>query len=297
MGYLERVSELESNLTNSAYKTSKLEYESFSVNGKHLMPKEQVITEYSKIKATFAFDTDFEYEKYTKFNTLIKKLGTLVSSYDKLTIEQKEILKKIIVYLDLELDIKVSFYKAFIDMKKNREILINYEILNELGKFDLETLISFYGQSVKKEKTSSFKENIEKTLKKIDSNYLEEFNEPESKMDDYEYQLNCIYNSLLKEKNKDKATDLIKIIRSLLELISNKDIIIEQKELIEKIIVYLELETGTDVSNLNTFIDMISNGQLELSYSELKEEKGLTIEKIIEVFKPRKGNDYNGFSK
>lgn len=299
MGYLERASEFEYYLENSNQKISKMEYESFCINGKHLMPKEQVITEYSKIKATFAFDTDFEYEKYTKFNALIKKLGALVASYDKLTIEQKEILKKVIVYLDLELGTKVSFCKTFIDMKKNRELLINYEMLNELGKFDLDTLFSFYGRSVKKEKHTNFKENIKKTLQNI--NYIETTpeNNEKYKIADYAYQLNCLCENLSKENNisKEKTADFMKIIKSLFTLISGLNLTEEDKEFIEKTIVYLELETGTNVSYLDTFMNMITDGQLELDYDELKENGNLTIEKIAEIFRRKKGNDYSGISK
>ena len=92
----------------------KEERKAFTVNNVLLSADEQVKREVRKLLSILAHDIDFEYDKYSKMCDVIH---SLVKSVKEKEIPQ-EILKKVIVHMNLELGIVSSFYTTFVDMDK-----------------------------------------------------------------------------------------------------------------------------------------------------------------------------------
>ena len=90
------------------------EKRAFTVNGVLLSTDEQVKREVTKLLSVFAHDIDFEYDKYSNVFNVIK---SLMNQEQKRTISQ-EVLRRVIVHMNLELGILSSFYTTFVDMDK-----------------------------------------------------------------------------------------------------------------------------------------------------------------------------------
>ena len=94
------------------------EKRAFTVNGVLLSTDEQVKREVTKLLSVFAHDIDFEYDKYSKVFNVIK---SLMNQEQKKAISQ-EVLRRVIVHMNLELGILSSFYTTFVDMDKKYSV-------------------------------------------------------------------------------------------------------------------------------------------------------------------------------
>lgn len=122
------------------------EYENFLINGKELLPEAQLIREKNRILLNFTHlqGQTFDFIKHNSFRILLDDISESIlnQSYDF------DILKKILVHLDLELGIEVMFTSTLLKMIENG--LDKVKDYSQFDKFDYNTLTSHYNDGYKK---------------------------------------------------------------------------------------------------------------------------------------------------
>ena len=122
------------------------EYENFLINGKELLPEAQLIREQNRILLNFTHlqGQTFDFIKHNSFRILLDDISEsiLSQSYDF------DILKKILVHLDLELGIEVMFTSTLSQMIENG--LDKVKDYSQFDKFDYHTLIRHYNDGYNK---------------------------------------------------------------------------------------------------------------------------------------------------
>ena len=115
---------------------------SFSINGEKLEIPAQLTREKIKILGEFTFGEgeNFDFIKYNDFRHCIDKFSSAV---DECEYYESEVLKKIAVYLELELGINISFTDTFSRMLANNELTEDYEQMKDKN-FSFENLYQKY---------------------------------------------------------------------------------------------------------------------------------------------------------
>ena len=262
------------------------EKRALSVDGVELTELEKIKAEYIRITATLAFDCDLEYQEYSDVNKIVKQLGLQIEKLDN-DIVLFDAIKKLIVYLDLQIGSKVSFYGTFVEMLKNKELDYNYHQLKSANLYDIDKLlIRFYEKSYEdfygKEHELLIKDiyNIEKENKVIFSKeriiILEKIIKDIKKVDiDKHYIYSGILNEILSKFNEIESKEDICFVR--------------------KVIAYLELNLGLKIEDKNILKEMVENGELTPDYKKLVFDEHIDLEYLKEKFNYagqayRKGN-------
>ena len=107
--------------------------------------------EYQKIFAIFTFidGEDFDFEKYNDFRILLFELyNEIVNLHNEYDLNKLKLLKKIIVHLDLEFGIDITYYRVFLEMINNHELTEDYNEINKYAIFNFNTLSKKYGKNI-----------------------------------------------------------------------------------------------------------------------------------------------------
>ena len=124
----------------------KEEYENFLVNGQELSPEAQIIREKNRLLLNFTHlsGQSFDFVKHNHFRLLLDEISEKIDSGDY----DIDILKKIIVHMDLELGIEVMFVSTFLDMlKPGIDNLMDY---SKHKDFNYDNLYAEYDKEYKK---------------------------------------------------------------------------------------------------------------------------------------------------
>ena len=121
-------------------------------DGEKLYPYVLLLNEYLKVSSVFTFivGEEFELEKYNKFRIMLSELHDAI---DNLNYNQNidiMTLQKIIVHLDLEMGIDITYYSVFLEMLENHELTEDYNELNYNDNFTFKYLTEKYGGHSKK---------------------------------------------------------------------------------------------------------------------------------------------------
>jgi hypothetical protein len=92
----------------------------------------------------FAHDVDFSNEKYQDFNLILMHISVLINDYEELDEIDKMALKKMIVFLGLNIGAPISYLSVFEDMRRSRELYISYNKLKRLGVIAPKKLMHTY---------------------------------------------------------------------------------------------------------------------------------------------------------
>lgn len=115
------------------------ERKAFSINGCVMTDQEQIEQEILRLTSVLAYDCDFEYEKYAAMNRVARKLSRQIEN-PTISIE---LLKRIIVHMDIELGTKLSLRNVFYQMSKAFQMEKNcYD--NNPDAFSFEWLCNCY---------------------------------------------------------------------------------------------------------------------------------------------------------
>jgi len=251
------------------------EKRALSVDGVELGELEKIKAEYIRITATLAFDCDLEYQEYSDVNKIVKQLGLKIEKLNN-DIALFDAIKKMIVYLDLQIGSKVSFYRTFAEMLANKELDYNYHQLKSANLYDFEKLlITFYKKSYEKFYGKKYEllikntYNIEKDNKSIFSK--ERIIKLEKIIKD------------VKKINIDKHYSYSEILNEILykfdEIESKEDICF-----VRKVISYLELNLGLKIEDKNIIKEMLENGELTPDYKNLVFDEHIDLEYLKEKF-------------
>ena len=106
-------------------------------DGEKLYPYVLLLNEYLKVSSVFTFivGEEFELQKYNKFIIILSELHDTI---DNLNYDQNidiMTLQKIIVHLDLEMGIDITYYSVFLEMLENHELTEDYNELNYNDNF------------------------------------------------------------------------------------------------------------------------------------------------------------------
>lgn len=118
------------------------EQKALSVNGCVLADQEQIEQEITRLTSALAYDCDFEYDKYASMNRVTNKLSQQI---ERPTISIG-LLKRIIVHMDFELGVKLSFRNVFHQMRKVFQ-MEKYCYDNNPDAFSFEWLCNCYESS------------------------------------------------------------------------------------------------------------------------------------------------------
>lgn len=121
----------------------KREKANFSINGEVLSTEAQLVRERIRIINEFTFGSGEEYE-FSKYNSLRSIIDALSQAIEEREYYDVEIIKKIIVRLELELGMDVQLMSTFIQMLKSKELVEDCEIIKSNVTF--ETLYSEYNE-------------------------------------------------------------------------------------------------------------------------------------------------------
>ena len=117
------------------------------VNGQELSPEAQIIREKNRLLLNFTHlsGQSFDFVKHNHFRLLLDEMSEKIDSGDY----DIDVLKKIIVHMDLELGIEVMFVSAFLELVKSGvdnlkdyskyKVFNYYNLYNEYDKADKKT--------------------------------------------------------------------------------------------------------------------------------------------------------------
>lgn len=115
------------------------EREAFSIGGCVLADQDKIEQEITRLTSVLAYDCDFEYEKFASMNRVVRKLSKQIES-PTISIE---LLKRVIVHMDIELGAKLSFRSVFYLMWKSSQ-MVEYCYDNNPDVFSFEWLCRCY---------------------------------------------------------------------------------------------------------------------------------------------------------
>lgn len=275
MAFRNNIEFLKKQLSGSQLTTEEKEKKSFSENGRELGEKEKIMSEYIRLTATLAFDCDLEFEEYKDVNKMVNQLGELIEQ-----LEEDEILydsiKKMIVYLDLQIQSKVSFYSTFIEMLLSDELKYDYNQLKKMNLYDFKVLLTMFYKNSYKKFNGNKKELFINEIYNINNNYKNIFN-------------NIRLNRLIKSLERTKKIDLQKysnyknvlfeVISKISELDIEEDIIF-----VRKIIAYLEYNLNIEVDDKEIIVEMFRNNELNPDFKNIVFGDDLDLEYFKEKF-------------
>lgn len=221
---------------------------------------ERITQEYLMLSTTLAFHYDCEYEEYRNLNRMIKRIGEYIDNRDFMVDSLiVEAIKEIIVYLQLHCGCKVSFYKTFDYMLKNKKLLIEYNVLKQNGLFDFQNMMSvFYNDLKEKSYTNSYYYNDFDEAYFTNDRLVRIFSTIKGNQKYYKF-----YNLLL------EVTEQIKDIQTREELIFYR-----------KVLSFLEINLCMKSSDKEIVKDMIEND--EFTYYDY--EENITLGYLKEKF-------------
>jgi len=251
------------------------EKRALSVDGVELGEIEKIKTEFIRITATLAFDCDLEYQEYSDVKKIVKKLGLQIEKLDN-DIVLFDAIKKLIVYLDLQIGSKVSFYRTFAEMLSNKELEYNYHQLKSANLYDFEKLlIRFYKKSYEKFYGKKYELLINNTYN-IENDHKGVFNKERI------IKLEKVIKDI-KKIDIDKYSSYSEILSEILYKFDE----IECKEdiyFVRKVIAYLELNLGLKIEDKNIIKAMLENGELAPDYKNIVFDEPIDLEYLKEKF-------------
>jgi len=251
------------------------EKRALSVDGVELGEIEKIKTEFIRITATLAFDCDLEYQEYSDVKKIVKKLGLQIEKLDN-DIVLFDAIKKLIVYLDLQIGSKVSFYRTFAEMLSNKELEYNYHQLKSANLYDFEKLlIRFYKKSYEKFYGKKYELLINNTYN-IENDHKGVFNKERI------IKLEKVIKDI-KKIDIDKYSSYSEILSEILYKFDE----IECKEdiyFVRKVISYLELNLGLKIEDKNIIKAMLENGELAPDYKNIVFDEPIDLEYLKEKF-------------
>lgn len=144
MGYFDNIRNTRRIITSTEVPLEELEFRMSLVNGERLNEKASLTREYMTLLSMFAHDVDFSNEKYQDFNLILMHISVLINNYEELDEIDKMALKKMIVFLGLNIGAPISYLSVFEDMRRSRELYISYNKLKRLGVIAPKKLMHTY---------------------------------------------------------------------------------------------------------------------------------------------------------
>ena len=274
MGFRRNIIFYRKEIDESRHEPSEKERRAFSENGIELGIMEKIKSEFIRLSATFAFDCDLEFEEYSDVNKMIKKLRSKIYDIDIDDEISIDAIKKMIVYLDLQIGSKVSFYTTFIKMLDNLELEYDYQQLKEINLYDFDKLFRLFYQNSKAKfrktpetmlRTSEFGKKKEKDFfdkKRIEQIVarIEHIKKRDLKMY-YEYSL--ILNEVLSKKDELRDEDLF---------------------FARKILAYMEYLLSLPIYDEEIVEEMAKKGEFDTDYTKFVIKREMDLDYLKEKF-------------
>lgn len=254
-------------LNNCKESIEEHERKAFSIDGVEPRIIEKIKSEYIRLTATLAFDCDLDTKEYSSVNMVLKELGDLFCKIDNnpLLIDA---IKKLIVYIDLQIGCKLSFYSTFQEMLLSGELTYDYYELEKQGLYNCKSLLTtFYMKSY--EKINGNKNySIDETNKNL-------------KISDWlnQKRIDELLNSIEKIKKTDLKnyynyrTILYQIFERINEIDSMQDILF-----VRKIIALLEYCLNIESKDTEIVQEMINSNEMNLYYESVIFEEDIDLD-------------------
>ncbi len=270
MAFKDNVNHYSREIVNSQISINEMEEMSFNGYDGHLNEYEKIIREYITLQSILAFDYDGDYQEYSDTNKLVRKIGEYIDNRsfldDEIAIES---IKEIIVYAQLQVGCKVSFYKTFDEMKKTNLLSFDYSTLKKLNLFNFKSLYQlFYEEQMKKNERNTHNDTF--TNEKYIYDNLE----------------------LISKNIKNKKNSNYEEIFAYLDIIEETKRIIESANSVDdinfcrKVLVYLEYKLSINVRDKEIIEMMTKIGEIKC----LEEEKVTTFDELKEIFNYQRMN-------
>ncbi len=245
------------------HNTSIAEYErkAFTIDGVELGKREKLGREYAILTATFAFDSDLETDEYSDVNKMLRNLGDFIRNLEEDTI-MYEAVRKLIVYLDMQIGCKLSFYSTFNEMLLSGELEYNYHDLKKLNLYNFKSLITFF---------------YNKIYDKVHSNdnYIVS-NNGKDKLEVSDWLNKKRISKIMKALEETKEIDIRKyynfrdILDEIFEILRDEEISEKRILFIRKVLAYIEYSLGIEIVDSETI-------KLETIKAEIKSLRERTI--------------------
>lgn len=270
MAFKDNVNHYSRELANSQISINEMEEMSFNGYDGHLNEYEKIIREYITLQSILAFDYDGDYQKYSDINKLVRKIGKCIDNRSFLDDEFAiESIKEIIVYAQLQIGCKVSFYKTFNEMKKKNLLSFDYSTLKKLNLFNFKSLYHlFYEEQMKKNEKET--NNATFTNEKYIYDNLE----------------------LISKNIKNKKNNSYEEIFAYLDIIEETKRIIEDANSVDdinfcrKVLVYLEHKININIRDKEIIEMMTKTGEIIC----LEEEMVATFDELKDTFNYQRKN-------
>lgn len=274
---------------------SNMERKVFTIDRNILKTKEQLIQEYIKLMAYLAHDSSLEFDDHQNVLKVLNELGCVIDNYNNLDNNEINLIKKVIVYIDLLVGFKVSFYSTFLEMYNSNELNINYNTLINNNNFNYEYLCNYFNIHKNiRDYYINFRYKVAKICKKLENKFSIKKEKQYSSYDDFiksfyvEYNKLRITVSMLLSVDYDKSRDFLELLNDLEYEILNQDIE-ESIEFAKKVINYIEIEFNLNISYPVTFVRMLNNDELDINYKELSLNKEFNLEYLKNKFNYNRG--------
>ena len=273
----------------------------FCVNDRFLETREQLILEYGKLSSYLAFDSGYTYARYQRLSSILKNISEKIDDFDNLNELDILVLKKMIVYLNLDLGLSVSFYSVFENMvlseefhfiKDNLKIEYDYDALYNVmihkekeRRLKVNKPVDIPAVPVDRNKQIISSEKLSKQQRVIKL-YLEEQTKDiidrkkprvslEKQIRSYNARLLYLKRLLGKDNKFDNSEKEI-YMKLLLSLAQKKDYLVVNLEhymFFRKVKTFLENKIGSGISDIQMYHYMSKSGELDIDISMLNSEE------------------------
>ena len=281
MGYHSNVRNTSKIISSSDLLPIDLETRAFTQNGEVLGERARLVREYVRLQSYFAHDVDFKYEKYHAFGLMIAHIGNCIDEYYDLEKVDVTVLKKMIVYIGLQIGCSVSYYTIFDEMKRSGELKLSYTKLSKNGFFNAETLYYIFKYLTFKYGTDvdSYKLYIDKELNNVENIV---YNQNEEELNFYKnvnpyktvtHELKSKIFEKYVEKDLNKMNDMIELLENLEDkYLSVPELDDSSSLFVMKVISYFECLLNSDYTFESVYNSMINSNEIDefMSYETLK---------------------------
>ena len=267
----------------------------FCVNDRFLETREQLILEYGKLSSYLAFDSGYTYARYQRLSSILKNISEKIDDFDNLNELDILVLKKMIVYLNLDLGLSVSFYSVFENMvlseefhfiKNNLKVEYDYDALYKVmchkekeKKRKVNQILDIPSVPVydpyklysktKKQHINSIGLSLQNALKSES-----QLKKPRVSLERQvrSFSTRFLYLRRLLDKNKEFDNSEKELyMKLLILLVQKKDYSVVSNEyymLFRKVKTFLESKVGAGISDIEMYNYMINSGELDIDVSK-----------------------------
>lgn len=276
--------------------------------GELLSIKNQLEKELLLLSSFLAFEVDCSYKRYSD---LVHSVEFYKEVLDKVEEDQDiliiETLKRVIVYLQLEVGCKVSFVTTFLDMKKDNTLDIAYSSYEKIGSLTPDVLFMiFYNDLLRIRKNENkYEENINVKVEYLNEyedmfkndyeflykkNYSKQDAFEDYKIYKYSFKDISLKVNKLKNVNFDLYQAIVTLVRDIKKkYLSNDYSYFDDKGLfVEQVITYLEYFFELNPTFPQVYAYMYYEKNLDYDINMLLKLGKLNMESLEELFRPGK---------